>query len=89
MIPDHTFEQNISNISFVTGSFLGGGFLYKHMNGKMVIVLSLLAGGLGTVIVPDFAPYFWVAHLGQFVTGFSYGTLEIGEKFLLIHDCSS
>ena len=57
----------------------GRCFLYKHMNGKLIIVLSLLLGGLGTIIVPDLAPDFWIAHFGQFVTGFSYGTLEVGE----------
>ena len=79
MALDLTSRPRFSYFSLFPGSFLGGGFLYKHMNGKLIIVLSLLLGGLGTIIVPDFAPDFWIAHFGQFVTGFSYGTLEVGE----------
>lgn len=57
-----------------------GGFLYKHVNAKIVIIVSLLVGGLGVAIIPDVAPYFWIAHTGMFVSGFSVGALEVGKS---------
>lgn len=62
------------------GAILCGGYLFQRMNAKIVIILALIFGGLGTAILPDVAPYYWIAHIGLFVAGFSVGALEVGQR---------
>ena len=53
------------------------------MNAKIVIILAMICGGLGTAILPDVAPHYWIAHIGLFVSGCSVGALEVGECTIL------
>lgn len=67
----------------LAGSLLCGNCLYQHMNAKIVLVWSMIFGGLGTAILPDVAPNYWIAHIASFVSGFSAGALECGECQIL------
>ncbi|XP_003737772.2 sodium-dependent glucose transporter 1A [Galendromus occidentalis] len=72
------------SIGTLIGSLLCGSFIYKYVNAKIILVVALIGGGIGTIIVPDVAPYYWIAHAGQFVTGWSTGALEVGCNVWLV-----
>ncbi|XP_018495674.1 sodium-dependent glucose transporter 1A [Galendromus occidentalis] len=81
------YDMNLGDISRVAVTRSAGilaGFVYQHVNAKIVIIFSLILGGLGTAIVPDAAPHYWLAHVGLFVTGFSVGALEVGCNVWLV-----
>ncbi|OQR73720.1 sodium-dependent glucose transporter 1-like [Tropilaelaps mercedesae] len=70
-------------VGFLFGSLLSSSVIYKYINGKICLVLTLVLGGLANAFIPTIGVLVG-AHACLFIAGMSVGILEVGGNVWLV-----